>query len=485
MTMATQPRQLSNWAKMIPQTQANKTTCPVSEFPLTPLALISGTIPSGLRGSLYRNGPAQLERNAQRVGHWFDGDGAILAVHFTDVGATGTYRFVQTAGYVKEKTAGKFLFGGYGMLPSGSYWQRFVKPVKNAANTSVLALPDKLLALWEGGLPHALDLETLDTFGLDHLSVLPNEQPYSAHPKRDPVTGEIYNFGLTYRKSGILNLYRSDALGRIVKTAAIALKGLPMVHDFVLAGRYLLFFVSPVQLNPLALLTRLKSYSDALSWKPERGTQVLVIDRDSLEVVSRSTADPWYQWHYGNGYEDADGNLVVDLVRYDNFQTNRYLAEVATGYSQTRARGTLWQIRLDPKSGRLLEAAEMSDRTAEFPVVNLREVGQPSRFTYLALRRPGVDIGKEPFGAIARFDYQTGTFAEADLGENSYVMEPIYAPDREAPDRGWVMTVVFDGNHDQSEIWIWDGDRLADEPVCRLRLPQVIPLGFHGTWKAA
>jgi len=40
-------------------------------------------IPEGLRGSLYRNGPARLERGGVRVGHWFDGDGAILAVHFT------------------------------------------------------------------------------------------------------------------------------------------------------------------------------------------------------------------------------------------------------------------------------------------------------------------------------------------------------------------------------------------------------------------
>jgi carotenoid cleavage dioxygenase-like enzyme len=57
---------------------------PGKEFPLTQLPIISGKIPNGLCGTLYRNGPARLERGGKWVGHWFDGDGAILAVHFTD-----------------------------------------------------------------------------------------------------------------------------------------------------------------------------------------------------------------------------------------------------------------------------------------------------------------------------------------------------------------------------------------------------------------
>ena len=60
----------------------------------------------------------------------------------------------------------------------------------------MLALPDKLLALWEGGNPHALDLETLETQGLDNLGILQTNQPYSAHPKQDPQTGDLFNFGV-------------------------------------------------------------------------------------------------------------------------------------------------------------------------------------------------------------------------------------------------------------------------------------------------
>ncbi|MGL5877345.1 MAG: carotenoid oxygenase family protein, partial [Xenococcaceae cyanobacterium] len=88
MTTAIKTSTRKAWAGAIAQ--------PAKEFPLTPLPVLSGKIPEGLRGSLYRNGPARLERGNTRVGHWFDGDGAILCVNFTSEGATAVYRYVQT-----------------------------------------------------------------------------------------------------------------------------------------------------------------------------------------------------------------------------------------------------------------------------------------------------------------------------------------------------------------------------------------------------
>ncbi|WP_208346249.1 carotenoid oxygenase family protein, partial [Aetokthonos hydrillicola] len=152
--------------------RSQKITRPPKEFLPTQLQILSGQIPEGLRGTLYRNGSARLERGGIYVGHWFDGDGAILAVHFTDGGATGLYRFVQTKGYQEEAAAGKLLYGNYGMTAPGAIWNQWRRPVKNAANTSVLALPDKLLALWEGDKPYALDLQNLETLGQDDLEGL-------------------------------------------------------------------------------------------------------------------------------------------------------------------------------------------------------------------------------------------------------------------------------------------------------------------------
>ena len=100
---------------------------PGQEFPLTILPILSGQIPTQLQGSLYRNGPGRLQRGDKTVGHWFDGDGAILAVHFTEEKATGTYRYVQTEGYQQEAAADKFLYPNYGTTAPGGFWNNWLK----------------------------------------------------------------------------------------------------------------------------------------------------------------------------------------------------------------------------------------------------------------------------------------------------------------------------------------------------------------------
>ena len=487
MTTATKPSTRKTWAKAIAQ--------PATEFPLTPLPILSGKIPESLRGTLYRNGPGRLERSGVRVGHWFDGDGAILAVHFTPPAplyqgeesgsVTGIYRYVQTSGYKEEAAAGQFLYGNYGMTAPGPIWNQWFRPVKNAANTSVLALPDKLLALWEGDNPYAMDLKTLETKGLDNLAGLDKGLAYSAHPKYDVQTGEIFNFGISPGLNATLNLYKSDRTGKIIKKSTFTLDGNPVLHDFVLAGQYLVFFVSPVQINLLPVIAGLSSYSDNMAWQPKLGTQILVFDRETLSLVSRGQTEPWFQWHFGNGYVDASGSIVVHVARYADFQTNQLLKEVATGQTQTTAKATLWQVSLNPQTGKVLAIQEVLNRDCEFPVVPPQQVGQASRFTYLLLHRQGTDIRQERYDAIGRFDHQIDSLIETDLGENRYPAEPIYAPDAVNPEQGWVITVIYDGNTDTSEVWVFDSTRLNEEPVCRLGLPSVIPHSFHGTWKSA
>jgi carotenoid cleavage dioxygenase-like enzyme len=456
---------------------------PAQEFSPTQLQILSGKIPAGLRGTLYRNGPARLERGNIRMGHWFDGDGAILAVHFTDEGATGVYRYVQTTGYKEEEAANKLLYGNYGMTAPG--WNKWSKAVKNAGNTSVLALPDKLLALWEGGKPHALDLQNLETFGEDDLEGLGIGLSYSAHPKRDLQTGEIFNFGVTPGLNATLNIYKSDRTGKIIQKVQFQLDGTPLLHDFVLAGKYLIFCIPPVRINPLPVLIGLSSYSDSLEWKPQLGTQIWVVDKETLTLVSRSETEAWYQWHFSNGYVDDSGLVNVDIARYEDFQTNQYLKEVATGTARTAAKSSLSRLQLNPQTGKVTAIEQILDRQCEFPGVPPENVGKSSRYTYLSTFRQGTDIGQEILNAIARFDHQAEKLTIADCGENRYLSEPIYVQDAENLNQAWVITVVYDGNIDSSEVWVFAADRLDEEPVCKLRLPSVIPHSFHGTWKPA
>ena len=466
---------LKAWSKAIAQ--------PAREFDSTPLSIIAGEIPANLRGTLYRNGPARLSRGGQKVGHWFDGDGAVLGIHFTDSGAKGVYRYVQTQGYLDEQEQDAFIYPNYGMTAAGGFWNNWFKPVKNAANTSVLAFQDRLLALWEGGKPYALDLESLVTLGIDQKTGLADKQSFSAHPKVDPITGEIFNFGVSAGLNSTLNLYCCDSQGNLKQQNSLSLSGLPLIHDFCLAGEYLVFLVSPVRVNLTQVLLGQKSYSEAMEWKAKLGTEILIFERNNLSLVSRSQTDPWFQWHFANGYLNEEGNIVTEFIRYANFDTNQYLKEVASGYTQTPAKGTLWSLTIEPKTATVIKNQQLSDLAGEFAVVSPHKVGQPWRYTYLNVHRYGVTIGEELFNAIACFDHQTKNMVLADMGANCYPSEPILVPSKDHPEKGWLLTVVYDGNTDSSEVRIYQSDRLFEPPVCRLALPSVIPHSFHGTWR--
>lgn len=465
---------------------------PAVEFGPAPLELLSGQVPMGLQGVFYQNGTGRLERGDASAGHWFDGDGAILRVGFAQGKAIGTYRYVQTEGYVAEGEANKYLYGNYGMRYPGPLWEHVLglfkgDSIKNSANTSVLALEDKLLALWEAGRPHELNLETLETLGEASLGWLEESQPFSAHPLRDPVSGEIYSVGVNALCQ--LFVYRCNAKCNLIKQTKIPLKSVPMVHSFVMAGPYLVFVISPLRLNGLPLLLNQKCYADAIKWDASAGTRLIVIDRESLEIVSEGRAESWFQFHFGNGCVEKDGSVRFDFARFDDFiSINGVLREVPSGRMDTKAYGRLWQLRLDPKTGKLLSNECVLDRDCEFPQVFAQEVGQPWRYTYLLMHLDGVKTGEDWFGAVGRFDYETGELKQIDLGKGYYGSEPLYVADRFNSQQGWLLDVVYNSAAKRSELWVFDASTMggsSGEPTCRLALPEIVPIGFHGTWQAA
>ncbi|MBX2862532.1 MAG: carotenoid oxygenase family protein [Leptolyngbyaceae cyanobacterium MAG.088] len=438
---------------------------PAIEFGPTPLPILTGKIPADLRGSLYRNGAGRLQRSGQRVDHWFDGDGGILAVHFTDAGATGLYRYVQTQGLQAEDAADQYLYGGYGQMAPGPFWKRWGAKPKNAANTSVLALPDKLLALWEAGNPYALDLDTLDTLGVEDFDTLPPGQPYSAHPKQDPKTGDLYNFGVVFGRKNYIQLYRSNASGQIQQQGQIPLPRISLIHDFVLAGPYLVFLVPPINLALLPILL---------------GTQVIVVDRHTLTEVSRFDTEPWYQWHFGNGYQADDGSVVIDYVRYADFNTNQWLKEFVTGHPITQASSQLYRLRLDAIAGNVIANEPLFDPDCEFPMVPSQSVGQHHHSLVFCYKSQ--TINEEFFDGIAHLDPDSGQCRLLQFPTGHYPIEPIYVPGSQGS--GWILTIVFNGHQDQSTVQILPADNLDAGPVCVLALPEILPFSFHGTWQA-
>jgi len=204
---------------------------------------IEGQVPPELKGTFFRNGPGLFEINGQPIAHPFDGDGMICAFSFKDGNVHFKNKFVRTEGYVKEQTAGKILYRGFGTQKPGGWLKNiFDLRFKNVANTSVIYWHNKILALWEGGNPYHLDPATLDTKGLDTLNgILKPNQPFSAHPKifYNPETQQkiLINFGVVTNLSSQLHIWEIDQSEKLLATHQHQLSGFPLLHDIAILNR--------------------------------------------------------------------------------------------------------------------------------------------------------------------------------------------------------------------------------------------------------
>ena len=69
-------------------------------------ACVSGTIPSELKGTLFRNGPGLLEIYGKKLNQFFDGDGLVYSTTFPGDGSVKfKHNFVGTKGFTEEQAA--------------------------------------------------------------------------------------------------------------------------------------------------------------------------------------------------------------------------------------------------------------------------------------------------------------------------------------------------------------------------------------------
>ncbi|MES2568747.1 MAG: carotenoid oxygenase family protein, partial [Verrucomicrobiota bacterium] len=150
--------------------------------------IVEGELPAELiGGTFWSNGPGRLLHGGRLI-HPFDGNGYLRAIRFLPGKKVRLQaRMVQTQTFRDEEKAGKVVWAGLGTLPSDSWWSNLWAPLnRNVANTCVLPWAGKILALWEGGWPHAVNPETLETLGPESFDgALPKGGAFLAHTRWD------------------------------------------------------------------------------------------------------------------------------------------------------------------------------------------------------------------------------------------------------------------------------------------------------------
>jgi all-trans-8'-apo-beta-carotenal 15,15'-oxygenase len=440
---------------------------------------VQGTIPAALRGTLYRNGPALFSSFGERYRHWFDGDGAVSAVRLADDGVQGAVRLVQSAGLLEERAAGRRIFAGYGTPAAGGPLARIRGRVKNAANTSVFAWQGALYALLEGGKPTQIDPDDLQTIGTtDFDGVIPGA--FSAHPHRVPARRASYNFGLRFGRQTLLDLFELPDRGAARRIASLPLPGATMLHDFIATERHLVFFVSPLRLNVFRQLLGLGAYGENLEWRPEAGTEIIVVPIDDPSKPIRFHTEPFFQFHFSNAFERGD-EIVVDLVRYEDFTVNGWLGGLPRGEDEPGPPTAFCRATIELRSGRL-RVETILDQGCEFPRVAPSAVAQDYRYAWVATSR---GAGGAPWDGIGRLDVRTGELSVVDADSGCLPSEPVFVqrPGSAGEHDGWAVSLVYDAGTHRSHLAIIDGGSL--EVVGRAFFDHHIPPTFHGGFATA
>ena len=282
-----------------------------------PVTVIQGEVPSFVRGTWVMNGPARFTRGDLRYRHWLDGDGLLRALRFDEYEISFTNRWVRSQKRHDEESAGRAIYRTFGTTFAGDRLNRHGVGIETPVNVSVFAFAGHLLAFGEQGLPLAVDSRSLDTLGLHTFEGALNEvSPFSAHPGIDAETGELINFGISFSTTmPCLNYFRFGRDGRLTTRRRIRIPHPSSVHDFALGPRHAVFYLSPDQLDMAAILAG-GSVMDALTWRPQDGSRLLVLDRETGREAAQIPIEGRYCLHTVNCFEDG-GELLLDLLELE------------------------------------------------------------------------------------------------------------------------------------------------------------------------
>jgi carotenoid cleavage dioxygenase-like enzyme len=426
---------------------------------------VEGRIPTELRGALYRIGPNPHFKPIGRY-HWFDGDGMVHGFMLRDGRAAYRNRYVKNDGLRAEMKAGHAIYGG--LLEQPREMPPDTPPFKNAGNTNIIGYANRLLALWEAGLPHELKPETLETVGLYSFGDKVNG-PVTAHPKFDPANDDLLFFG--YQPfPPFVTWHRADRAGRWLESRPIDSKLPVMMHDFIATDNYAIFFVCPSVFH----IENAAKGEPLMIWEPRHGARIGAMHRATGEVKWFAT-DAFYVFHFLNAYEE-NGALVVDGCRMASLDM--------TGNSFGANPPLPWRWTLNLKDGSVRDE-QSDDIASEFPRFDERLAGRKHRYGYFAADdSPARGLG---FNCIVKRDCASGKVERQNLGGNKQPGEPVFVPRGAgaSEDDGWVLAVWYDPAVNSSELSIIDARNFSGAPVARVKAPHRVPFGFHGNWVPA
>jgi len=443
---------------------------------------VYGRVPEDLSGSLFRVMPGKIDSQGDMLKSYYDGDGMVLGISFGEDAVFVRHRYIRTKAYDREKKRKKRLYRGlYGSVLSGGNLANFAVKIKQAANRFGVNYGGRLLALNDWGLPYSVDPASLLTRGNTNLrtelddgdKMIPSSRIY-----KDNIilaSKSFTPFGMSVRFTEFKEDYR------LVGSQSTALSSF-LTQDFAVTEKYFVI-VQPalsLDLNSLVLGSK-KCYQEALSPKGKT-SQIVVVDRksgaskkidlqDTISVIGR----------IANAYDEADGNVTIDAINHERVFFGDGIK--SADYANHVPRSQLVRVRVDVEA-KTSNVTVLSDYHCDYPVADSSDGLMHEHIYALSNNEARVS----PLRGIMK------TSPKAKANEvwvperpSQYCSAPIFAPKEGSSDStaGYIVTVVFDSETEQSSVAILDSEAFTDGPVCWIKLRSPVPHGICSSWSSS
>lgn len=423
------------------------------------------------------------------------GDGAVRAFRIKDGHIDFASKYVRTERYLAERAARRSLYGNYRNPftddPSVKGQSR------TTANTATYMHAGHLLASKEDGLAYEVDPETFETIGAWNAEGGIKSLTWTAHPKFDSATGEMYGFGYAAKGECTKDIayYVIGSDGLVKHEVWFEAPVTAMIHDCALTENYMLFPVMPIASD----LERMKAGGPHYIYDAKMPQYFGVIPRKGTAADVRWFEAPHaFPGHTINAYEE-DGKIVFDVLEAEG---NGFNAVISDGSGRLDPPGTIpvnavrWRIDYNSNSLQLGEADRevLVQINGEGAHIHPRYELKPYRHIFVpTCDRSKIAVDKSGrvfpvmFNQLSHFDLETKARDDWFPGPGGTFQDPVFVPKRsDGPeDEGYVIAILGWPMEKQSELVILDAQNLSAGPVARAKVPVRLRQGIHSTWTSA
>ena len=192
------------------------------------------------------------------------------------------------------------------------------------------------------------------------------------------MNGDIFNIGTDFKK-WTLNLTHSTKEMKFVKSHTIKLRSLQSIHDFCLAGDYIVIFECPMNLSYWGLLFSPTMFQ-TITFNEKLTKLVHIFKKSDFTHIRTIETPSSYVFHFSNGCS-FENKILIQYCNYHPqeakqiFSLLEHMPQYANGSEREfEVVSHLEEMEIDLETGKF-KITDL-EGSAEFPVVEDHEVGK-------------------------------------------------------------------------------------------------------------